>query len=302
MSGGGHQEVVMLFDARSDICAEMPLAAFEQMLGGERRLDSLAASLVCAAYCVVGSALSLRAVVFFQFSVNEDGCVDSSFNLPLRYLAQQAGKGEDLGQGPIRKASRGHCPVPWHSVNLWEPAADKGAQSVQARLYRNKLKLDAAAACNDEEFFPSDDGSIDLVEFDESFNEQIDDAGLLDEPVNRPTNDPLDDSATPESAATKSPANTNGREPTVDQRQVLTQKLTEALGETGKLSLQDIIRLHAEQLEQAKTRYREDVETQQTSYLDQIKACRSEIHELKVALRQEQGRNRRLQQMLRGGL
>jgi len=303
MSGGGHQEVVMLFDARSDICAEMPLAAFEQILDGGRRLDSLAASLVSAAYCVVGSALSLRAVVFFQFSVNEDGCVDSSFNLPLRYLAQQAGKGEDLGQGAIRKASRGHCPVPWHSVNLWEPAAGKGAQSVQARLYRNKLKLDAAATCNDEEFFPSDDGSIDLVEFDECFNEQIDDAGLLDEPVNSPTNNPLDEGATaPGLAAAKSATNANGGAPAMDQKQILTEKLTEALGETGKLSLQDIIRLHAEQLEQAKKRYREDVESQQTSYLDQIKSCRSEIHELKVALRQEQGRNRRLQQMLRGGL
>jgi len=301
MSGSGHQEVVMLFDARSDICTEMSFAAFERLLAGDQCLDRLAASVVPAAYCVVGSALSLRGIVFFQFGVNEEGRVDASFNLPLRYLAQQAGQGEDLGQGPIRKASRGRCPVPWHSVNLWEPAADQGPEAVQARLYRNKLKLDSAALCKDEDFFASDDDSMELIDFDASFNEQISDIGLFDESGNGAEPDPLESPSPASPVGRNLEADTDGGNAS-DQTQALAAKLTEALGETGKLSLQDIIRLHAEQLEQAKAKYRDDVESQQSGYLEQIKECRAEVHELKVALRQEQGRNRRLQQMLRGSL
>jgi hypothetical protein len=79
-------------------------------------------------------------------------------------------------------------------------------------------------------------------------------------------------------------------------------KLNEVFGDAGKLSLQDLIRLHTQQLDQARTKYRDDVETQQTAYLSQLRSCREEMHDLKVALRQEQGRNRRLQQMLRGDI
>jgi len=299
MSTSGHQEVVMLFDADGDICAEMSLPAFERLLDGEQRLESFAASIVSAAYCVVGSALSLRAIVFFLFQVDENGRVDTSFNLPLRYLAQNAGKGEDLGQGAIRKASRGRCPVPWHSVNLWEPEAEKGAQAVQARLYRNKLKLNASTVCKDEAFFPSDEESFELVDYDADFDEQILE-GFDDSVAHEPAGAPALERASP------APTGGNGAPlaPTTaaESQQELTARLTAAFGSAGKLSLQDIIRLHAEQLEQAKAKYREDISAQQMGYLDQIKACRAEIHELKVALRQEQGRNRRLQQMLRGDL
>jgi hypothetical protein len=42
------------------------------------------------------------------------------------------------------------------------------------------------------------------------------------------------------------------------------------------------------------------MERQQQGYLEQIKNCREEIQKLKSALRHEQERNRRLQQLLRG--
>ena len=87
---------------------------------------------------------------------------------------------------------------------------------------------------------------------------------------------------------------------TAAQTAALEEKLTQTFGQDGRLSLQEVLRAHAEQLQDAKAQYRTDLEAQQQAYLDQLRTARDEIHDLKVALRQEQGRNRRLQQMLRG--
>ena len=279
MVNGGQQEVVMLFNGEGDVMAEMNFSTFERLCNGDNTLDGPAASLIKAAYCVVGNGLSVRGVVFFLFSVNEEGYVDPTFNLPLRYLAQQAGIAEDLGQGGIRKASRGQCPVPWHAVNLWEPEADKGLSLVQNRIYRNKLKLKNNTGCRDDDFFPPQAQSIELSATDSS--EDVD---------YQLQGNKLGHSAQPDQLQDQ------------DKSQQFVAKLTEVFGDAGKLSLQDLIRLHAEQLEQAKQQYRQQVETQQMSYLDQLRCAREEIHELKVALRQEQGRSRRLQQMLRGDI
>jgi hypothetical protein len=271
------QEAVMLFDAEGDICDEMLFSEFEQFLGHERALEGYAASVLKAVYCVVGDGLNLRGAVFFQFSVDEHGTVDPAFNLPLRYLAQNAGVAEDLGQGPVRKASRAQCPVPWHAVNLWEPLPEKGIAQVQSRIYRNKLKLKLTHGCKDEDFFACQE-SVELYDNVLTCDNKQDPAAKMHKAHTMDTND------------------------TVAQNQAFAAKLTEVFGEAGKLSLQDLIRLHAEQLDQAKAKHRQDLEDQQLSYLDQLRTCREEIHELKVALRQEQGRNRRLQQMLRGDI
>ena len=50
----------------------------------------------------------------------------------------------------------------------------------------------------------------------------------------------------------------------------------------------------------AKQRFRDDLHEQQQTYLDQIRGLRDDMQELKVALRHEQDRNRRLQELLRG--
>jgi hypothetical protein len=86
----------------------------------------------------------VRGLVFFQFNVDEDGLVAASFNVPLRYLVGNAGLGPDLGMGPIRLACRGQCPVPWHSVNLWEPQGEGDshpAMLAQKAVWRNRLGL-----------------------------------------------------------------------------------------------------------------------------------------------------------------
>lgn len=82
----------------------------------------------------------------------------------------------------------------------------------------------------------------------------------------------------------------------------LDARLSEAFGDDAKVSLPQLIAQHSEQLADVRQRYRADLEQQQRAYLDQIRDCRDEIHKLKVALRNEQERGRRLQELLRGDL
>ena len=146
----GFEEVVVLFNAESTgIEAEMRAEDFEALIKGSGGLEQFAASVVRAAFAVVGAALSLRGLVFFTFKVDEEGRVDASFNLPLRYLVDNAGLGPDLGTGAVRLACRGQCPVPWHSVNLWEPKDDAeggSIQLVQKVIWRNRLGLRPSGA------------------------------------------------------------------------------------------------------------------------------------------------------------
>ncbi len=277
MSQNDPQEVVMFLDSEDNVVEEMHLGDFDALLSREQRLDRYAASKVKAVYCVVGNGLSLRGLVFFLLSVDEEGLPDDAFNLPLRYLAQHAGIGADLGQGGVRVASRGKCPVPWHSVNLWEPGEVDMVDLVQRRIFRNKLRLATNTGFRDDDFFVGSDETLTLVE--DNFTAE-DLTIAVPKPATAPAQPAPNGVRTAEFSA----------------------KLDEVFGAAGKLSLQDLIRLHSEQLNEAKAKYREDVEAQQHAYLDQLRAAREEIHSLKVALRQEQGRNRRLQQMLRGDL
>lgn len=277
MSQDGQQEVVMLFNAEGQIQDEMFFSAFEELLNGERSLEGYAASSTKAAYCVVGNGLNLRGAAFFLVNIDEEGAVDPTFNLHLSYLVRNAGVGPDLGQGPVRVASRAQCSVPWQAVNLWEPDNENGLEQIQKCLFRNKLKLQSSTGYRDEDFFTPLAESFELV--DSSVLEPSD---VFDEQELLPS--------------------LSAQVPEVAVNVEYGAKLNEVFGDAGKLSLQDLIRLHTQQLDQARTKYRDDVEIQQTAYLSQLRSCREEMHDLKVALRQEQGRNRRLQQMLRGDI
>ncbi|MEM1230674.1 MAG: hypothetical protein AAGI15_09065 [Pseudomonadota bacterium] len=144
-------ELIFLFEEDlSALASEMRYSEFESLLNRSASLAQFAAARVRAAYVVVGEALTVRAVVFFRLRVDEDGYVDDRFNVPLRYLAKQAGPGPDLGTGKrIRMASRGHCPVPWHASSLWEPEGVGDvhpAMRLQKAVWRNKLELKPRAS------------------------------------------------------------------------------------------------------------------------------------------------------------
>ncbi|MEM6709787.1 MAG: hypothetical protein AAF648_13480 [Pseudomonadota bacterium] len=142
----GLEEAVFVFaDDLSAIASEMRYVEFEALLNRSASLEQFAASEVRAAYAVIGEGLAIRALVFFVFKVDEEGLIDDRFNVPLRYLAKQAGKGPDLGSGrPIRMACRSHCPVPWQATNLWQPEGVGDvhpAIRLQKAVKRNKLGL-----------------------------------------------------------------------------------------------------------------------------------------------------------------
>lgn len=292
MPQNGHQEVVMFYDAAEEIEQEFLFSDFEQkMLTGEVVLESRAASVTKGAYCVVGSGMQLAGIVYFLVNIDEYGCLDSAFNLPLRYLARQAGPSGTLEHGVVRVASRGRCAVPWHSLNLWEPKyleLDAMLSNVQQRLYRNRLGLKPTAPdCID--VFAEDDGPGMFGETDV--------LDLSELPVAPPTEAPDAPAAGPRPPQAAPQASGQSEAP---DTQELQRRLTEVFGQAGKLNMQDLIRLHSEQLSQAKNLYQQEVQRHQAAHLEQLKGFREEIHQLKVSLRQEQSRNRRLQQMLRG--
>lgn len=307
-SQDGAQEVVLLFDpSGSKVDLEMRYGQFKALLGQKATLDSHAAATVKAAYAQVGDGLIVRAAVFFLFKVNEAGYVDPAFNLPLDYMAQQSGPGPDLGNGPILMASRSQCPVPWHAINMWEPEGEgerHPAHLVQKSVWRNRLQLKTIP-----------------VRRRSSGAERpaAPPAGELDPPVESravappgprrpaprreaarmPPAEPLDLTARLDANGRLGQA-ANGGGVGLARLQAMDQRLTDAFGESGRVSVTQYSRQHREQMGQVADRFRDEMQRQQQSYLEQIRSCREEIQKLKAALRHEKERNRRLQQLLRG--
>ncbi len=118
-------EAVMFFNDRG-ICKEMLFAEFEAMLDGVVNIPEFADQQMRVAYVLINPRLLLRSVVFFYLDFDERGQADSGWNMPLRHLAERAGRGPDLGAGPIRLACRSQCPVSWHQMHLWDPSLAPG--------------------------------------------------------------------------------------------------------------------------------------------------------------------------------
>jgi hypothetical protein len=317
----GLAEAVLVFEPDGlTVSHELRLEDFQSMIAGLSSFEEFAASIAKAAYVVVGDALSVQGIAFFTFRVDEDGRVDPVFNLPLRYLVDNAGTGPDLGAGPIRLACRSQCPVPWHSVNLWQPLLegdDSAAVRVQKAVWRNRLGLKASGRLelNPDEVQLDADHAANHTPADLLFGEDLPRApngnggpNTLPARTPEPPAPPRAASprpATPRPAAPRPaaprafssplppPAHNGGRE----EHEA---RLTEAFGPEGKVNVEKLVRQHNEQMARVSERYRGDLERQQQMYLDQIRNCRNEIQRLKSALRQEQDRSRRLQQLLRG--
>jgi len=113
-------EAVMFFSERG-ICKQMLFAEFEALLDGVVGMPEFADQQMRIAYLLINPRLQIRAAVFFYLDFDEKGSADSGWNIPLRHLADRAGRGPDLGAGPIRLACRSQCPVSWHQMHLWDP-------------------------------------------------------------------------------------------------------------------------------------------------------------------------------------
>ena len=307
-SQDGAQEVVLLFDpSGSKVDLEMRYGQFKALLGQKATLDSHAAATVKAAYAQVGDGLIVRAAVFFLFKVNEAGYVDPAFNLPLDYMAQQSGPGPDLGNGPILMASRSQCPVPWHAINMWEPEGEgerHPAHLVQKSVWRNRLQLKTIPvrrrSSGAERPAAAPAGELDPpVESRAVAPPEQRRPAPRREAARMPPAEPLDLTARLDANGRLGQA-ANGGGGGLARLQAMDQRLTDAFGESGRVSVTQYSRQHREQMGQVADRFRDEMQRQQQSYLEQIRSCREEIQKLKAALRHEKERNRRLQQLLRG--
>ena len=124
-------EAILFFDHRG-ISKSMLYADFEAILDGMVGVPEFAGKEVRGAYCLVNGQLRVRSLVLFTIDFDEDGMADTTWNVPLRHLAEHAGQGPDMGAGPVRLACRSQCPVAWHQEQLWDPVMKPGANDFVA--------------------------------------------------------------------------------------------------------------------------------------------------------------------------
>ncbi|OEC32986.1 hypothetical protein SAMN05216600_12725 [Pseudomonas cuatrocienegasensis] len=136
-------EAVMFFSERG-VCKQMFFAEFEALLDGVVNMPEFADQQMRVVYAVINPRLQVKAAVFFFLDFDEKGAPDSGWNIPLQHLADRAGRGPDLGGGPIRLACRSQCPVSWHQMHLWDPNLAPGQNDLallRDTVKRNSLGL-----------------------------------------------------------------------------------------------------------------------------------------------------------------
>jgi len=132
MAGSSVTSEAVLFYCAKGIGKSMLYADFEAILDGMVGVPEFAGKEMRGAYCLVNGRLRVKALVLFLIDFDNDGMADTTWNVPLRHLAEHGGPGPDMGAGPIRLACRSQCPVAWHQDQLWDPAMKPGANDFVA--------------------------------------------------------------------------------------------------------------------------------------------------------------------------
>ena len=121
MSNVGRKEAVYLF-GEQEIAHGCWLTEFEK---GVREQSPFPGHIengkIKAAYVVIGAQDFAQAMVLFQIPVNDKGYVESGWYLPLKRLAESAGRGPNMGDGRIRLSCQSQCSISWHEGAMWEP-------------------------------------------------------------------------------------------------------------------------------------------------------------------------------------
>ena len=141
-------EAVLFFNEQG-VCKQMLFPEFEALLDNVVNMPEFADQQMRMAYVLINPRLMVRAAVFFYLDFDEGGIADKGWNLPLRHLADNAGRGPDLGAGPIRLACRSQCPVSWHQMHLWDPSLAPGKNDLA--VIRDVVKRNALGLLAEEE-------------------------------------------------------------------------------------------------------------------------------------------------------
>lgn len=142
-------EAVMFFSEHGGICKEMLFPEFEALLDGVVNMPDYADKQMRVVYTLINPRLMIRAAVFFLIDFDDNGQADTGWNIPLRHLAERAGRGPDLGAGPIRLACRSQCPVSWHQMHMWDPNLAPGHNDLA--LLRDAAKRNNLGLLVDDE-------------------------------------------------------------------------------------------------------------------------------------------------------
>lgn len=116
----GSSELVFFWDGAA-IDKSMMFSDFEATLDGYIGLQAYAGEEKKAAYVQLDDRLRVNGIVLFTIGFDEAGFAERSWNLPLRHMAEIAGRGPDLGGGPVRLVCRSQCSISWHAPKLWDP-------------------------------------------------------------------------------------------------------------------------------------------------------------------------------------
>jgi hypothetical protein len=146
-------EAVMFFSERGGICKQMFFPEFEALLDGVVNMPEFADQQMRVAFVLINPRLLIKALVFFYLDFDEKGAPDSGWNIPLQALAERAGRGPDLGAGPIRLACRSQCPVSWHQMHLWDPNLAPGNNDLA--LLRDVVKRNSLGLLVEDEHVPA---------------------------------------------------------------------------------------------------------------------------------------------------
>lgn len=136
-------EAVMFFSEQG-ISREMLYPEFEALLDGLVAAPDFADETVEAVFLQINHRLHVRAAVFFTIDFDLDGYINRLWNMPLRNLAEKAGRGPDMGGGPIRLACLGFCTNKTYQPNLWKPGQRGGRADlawIKQAVTRNVLGI-----------------------------------------------------------------------------------------------------------------------------------------------------------------
>jgi hypothetical protein len=128
LAGSETLEAVVLF-SEDIITRELLYPEFEAILDGFIPVPDFKGASAKAVYLVVNSNLCVIAAVFFLLDFDGKGMVDRRWNIPLQQLAEESGRGPDMGAGPIRLACFSQCAIGWHQKKLWDPLMDPAKSS-----------------------------------------------------------------------------------------------------------------------------------------------------------------------------
>jgi len=136
-------EAVMFFSEHG-ISREMLFPEFEALLDGLVAAPECADETVEAVFLQINHRLHVRAAVFFTLDFDLDGQVNRLWNMPLRHLAEKAGRGPDMGGGPIRLACLGFCSTNAYRAGMWKPRQRSGKADlslIKQAVTRNALGI-----------------------------------------------------------------------------------------------------------------------------------------------------------------